>query len=369
MEVQCIIAEILKGAYEFTLEADLTAGVQNSALAPSLKIHLPIAIGKLGRYYSAASELVCAARDRNCPLFRSVQVKPFQIQVLPSVEMIEDTHPELQLSSWSQAIEHLLGSDSEEARKATNLIQKEITERKGFQKIHAEIQLLFYYELHPDSPRPRVICSSKSACYLCNIFFHIHGRFQVPRTHGRVYDKWILPDWLKVPTERRRYFSNITTQFKAIIDDKIRQTLTSKKSSYIYPNESVLLPDAHWSLSAISEIVKTMSQNSTSTVRPRPSTITQGKKTSKLSTCAKSPPTPTETPQDPPCEVEITESSGELMGGKSVSKLACNSAEDLSTSDAISMVTVKSSKLPYNQLITLTTCWYYHRKACIRALN
>jgi hypothetical protein len=212
MEVQCIIAEILKGAYEFTLEADLTAGVQNSALDPNLKTHLPIAIGKLGRYYSTASELVCAARDRNCPLFRSVQVKPF----------------------------------------------------------------------------------------------HIHGRFHIPRTHGIVYDKWILPDWLEIPTERRRYFSNITAQFKAIIDDKIRQTLKSKQSSYIHPNESVLLLEAHWSSLAISETVMSKSQNSTSTIRPRPSTITQGEKTSKLSAYANSPPTPPQTPQKPPRSVKIT---------------------------------------------------------------
>jgi hypothetical protein len=351
IKVQSIVEEIVKEAYEFTLEIDLTAGLRDSVLHPSLKMHLPVAMGKLGKYYSAASELVCAARDRNCPIFKSVQVKPFQIQVPP---FIEDTLPDLQLSSWSQAIAHLLGSESEEARKATNLIQKEVTERKGFQKIHAEIQLLFYYELHPDSPRPRVICSSKSACYLCNIFFHIHGRFHVPRTHGRVYDKWILPDWLEIPTERRRYFSNITTQFKAIIDGKIRQTLTSNQSSYIHPNESVLLPEAHWSSSAISEIVMSKSQNLTSAIRPRPSIITQGEKTSKLSACAKSPPTPPQTPPAPPRSVQITDISQVLMKATSASRLACNSAENFSPSHAVSVVTIRSSKLPYHQLITLT---------------
>jgi hypothetical protein len=353
MEVQYIIGEILKGAHEFTMETDLTAGLQNLVLDPNLKKHLPVAIGKLGRYYSAASELVCAARDRNCPLFKSVQVKSFKIQVPPS---IKDVFPELQLSSWPKAIAHLLGSDSEEAKKVTNLIEKGITERRGFQKIHAEIQLLFYYELHPDSPRPRVICSSKSACYLCNIFFHIHGSFHIPRTHGKVYDKWILPDWLDFPTERQRDLSNITTQFKAIIDDKIRQALTSKQSSYNHPNESVLLQEAQWSSSAFSEMRMSKSQKSTSTIRPQRSTITQGKKMSKLSASAKSPPTPSQTAQEPPRSVQIINSSQVLMKGTSASRLLTyNSAENLSPSDAVSVVTIRSSKLPYHQLITLIT--------------
>jgi hypothetical protein len=267
-------------------------------------------------------------------------VKPFQIQIPPT---IEETVPELQLSSSLQAIAHLLPSGTKKAKKAVNLVQKRIVERKGqkgIRKIHAEIQLLFYYEIHPDSPKPRVICSSKSACYLCNIFFHIHGRFHVPRTHGKVYDKWILPDWLELPTERQRDFGNITTKFKAIIDDKIRQTLTSKQSSYIHPNESFLPPGAHWSSSAISEIIMSKSQNSTSTTRSRASTVTQGKKTSKLSACARSPPSPPETLQDLPCEVQITDSSEELMGGRIISKLVRNSAENLSPSAAVSVVTI-----------------------------
>jgi hypothetical protein len=160
---------------------------------------------------------------------------------------------------------------------------------------------------------------------------------------------------VRIPTERRRYFSNITAQFKAIIDDKIRQTLKSKQSSYIHPNESVLLPEAHWSSSAISEIVMSKSQNSTSTIRPQPSTITQGEKTSKFSANANSPPTPPQTPQKPPRSVKITDSSQVLMKATSASKLACNSAENLFPSDAVSVATIRSSKLPYNQLITLTT--------------
>ena len=140
-------------------------------LEPSLKQYVPEAIGKLGDYYSATFELICAARDRTClycaardrtcRVFQNVQVEPFQIQMPTS----------LQESSW---------------------------------KVHAEIQLLFFYELHPRYQRPRFICSSKSACYLCNLFFFLHSGFHVPRTHSRLYEKRTLPDWLDILVERHQ---------------------------------------------------------------------------------------------------------------------------------------------------------------------
>jgi hypothetical protein len=64
VEVQKVLGEIVKEAYEFTRENDLSIALQNFSGNPSLKNHLPEAIGKLARYYSAAFELVCAARDK-----------------------------------------------------------------------------------------------------------------------------------------------------------------------------------------------------------------------------------------------------------------------------------------------------------------
>ncbi|KAH7303693.1 hypothetical protein BKA65DRAFT_225964 [Rhexocercosporidium sp. MPI-PUGE-AT-0058] len=149
----------------------LSAALQTFSGDPNLKKYLPEAIGKLGRYYSAPTELVCAARDRECRVFQRVLVEPFRIEVPVSI-------PEANC------------------------------------KIHAEIQLLFLYELHPGRPQPRVICSSKSACYLCNLFFHLYGGFHVPRTHGRLYDKWILPHWLDIPVERHLNLAVISTQLR-----------------------------------------------------------------------------------------------------------------------------------------------------------
>lgn len=59
----------------------------------------------------------------------------------------------------------------------------------GSEKVRAKTQLLFYYELYPDCPQPKTICSSKSGYYLCNLFFCFYGGFYVPRTHSRYYEK------------------------------------------------------------------------------------------------------------------------------------------------------------------------------------
>lgn len=61
-------------------------------------------------------------------------------------------------------------------------------------KVHAEIQLLFHcYELEEMELPPRVVSSSKDACYLCDAFISMHGRMHVPGSHGRLYHAWRLP--------------------------------------------------------------------------------------------------------------------------------------------------------------------------------
>ncbi|KAK7978239.1 hypothetical protein PG996_004284 [Apiospora saccharicola] len=61
-------------------------------------------------------------------------------------------------------------------------------------KVHAEIQLLFHcYELDKMESPPRVVCSNKDACYLCNAFISMHGKLYTPKSHGRLYHLWRLP--------------------------------------------------------------------------------------------------------------------------------------------------------------------------------
>ncbi|PMD50947.1 uncharacterized protein K444DRAFT_544996, partial [Hyaloscypha bicolor E] len=77
-----VVREIIKQAYEIPL-AILRAALQSSILELTLKQYLPEAIGKLGAYYSATFELICAARDST---YRVFQVEPFQIQMPASLK-------------------------------------------------------------------------------------------------------------------------------------------------------------------------------------------------------------------------------------------------------------------------------------------
>lgn len=70
--------------------------------------------------------------------------------------------------------------------------------------VHAEVQLLAYYEMNAQTVLPRVIGSSKEACYLCDAFITAHGRFCVSKTHRQVSKKWTVPE--------RRGYSNESIQ-------------------------------------------------------------------------------------------------------------------------------------------------------------
>lgn len=80
-----VVGEIVKQIHAFSLTTDLGLALRTSMIEPTLKVYLPEAIGKLGRYYSATSELVCAARHRACRLFESIEVEPFQVPMPASL--------------------------------------------------------------------------------------------------------------------------------------------------------------------------------------------------------------------------------------------------------------------------------------------
>ncbi|KAH6700685.1 hypothetical protein BKA61DRAFT_207718 [Leptodontidium sp. MPI-SDFR-AT-0119] len=288
-----VVGEIVKQVHAFSLATDLSRALQTSMIDPTLKAYLPEAIGKLGRYYSATSELVCAARHRDCRLFESIEVEPFQIPMPAS----------LSASHW---------------------------------KVHAEIQLLFFYEVHPSRQRPRFICSSKSACYLCNLFFSIHGGFYVPRTHGRLYARWILPDWMNIPADRSEEFSRISMLLKEIIDGRVlRASRSKRKKRYHYPNESVLLPLASWSSSGIS--AKPSAQASISPIRSQSGSVHRYPVEGPFQYTAL-PLTPPSSPSQPD---HIDDSDLESV---------CTP-----TPDHVSLLTIEDKELPYSRLISLIT--------------
>jgi hypothetical protein len=98
--------------------------------------------------------------------------------------------------------------------------------------LHGEIQLVLFYEHHDSILRPRVICASKSACYLCNLFLKLHGQFHIPDSHGKLYDGWVWPapssTTTRSETENARLrLQTILPEFARAIDHKIQESLDS----------------------------------------------------------------------------------------------------------------------------------------------
>ncbi|CAG8971025.1 hypothetical protein HYALB_00005262 [Hymenoscyphus albidus] len=61
-------------------------------------------------------------------------------------------------------------------------------------QVHCEVQLVLFYEFHEVDLTPRAIGCSKSACFLCDLFLGLHGKFGVSHSHMRFYQKWMIPE-------------------------------------------------------------------------------------------------------------------------------------------------------------------------------
>lgn len=82
--------------------------------------------------------------------------------------------------------------------------------------IHAEVQLILYYEQHPTANPPRAISCSRSACFLCDILIQKLGKYCVSYAHKRLYHQWTISDVSWMTTEQVSCFRNI---LEAIVVD------------------------------------------------------------------------------------------------------------------------------------------------------
>jgi hypothetical protein len=204
---------------------------------------LRLSLEKLSRYVSASVDLIRAARRYS--FFADVSVEIVKLEPLPNVQytppedFFESLIARLSLKTTpAQLLSSLncqgAAAEAEKRSAATRTLSELMNANCA---VHAEIQLLFHYEFHvPQRLIPRVICSTKKACYLCNLFFSIHGRFYMPSTHGRVYEKWTLPN--RVRDLRGSRLNRVIANFSRAVTEVIRQLVAmSSKKSY-HPNES-----------------------------------------------------------------------------------------------------------------------------------
>ena len=183
------LVDLLTQSYEFDI-TNLQSILQSTPLLnPSLVAFLPQGIGKLRHYYCVACDLIDAARSSRYTIFGRVTIKVLDEPVVDSrsitnglLDFDRALHRVTSLSHQRQVDCYGLKALSS----ARTKYHTRISSCSPAWKIHAEIQLLFFYEHNSNIPAPRIICSSKFACYLCNLFIRLHGRFLLPGTHGRL---------------------------------------------------------------------------------------------------------------------------------------------------------------------------------------
>ncbi|KAJ5097735.1 hypothetical protein N7456_008456 [Penicillium angulare] len=216
--------------------------VRNSTFASSL---LNI-IGKVSRYEEAAHFLYRNARK--FPIVRNMKLVP---ATLPPEAYIRPSYPEYspELSATVSRLGLINGQrynlpqishflKPEKKNSPNEQFSRDVKRALEGAKIHAEIQLIAYCEINSPELWPRVIGSSKDACFLCNAFIVEHGKMHTSRTHGRLYTGWRLPVLWQFKDLEQRFNASLIEQAQETIGARVKGQTTI----YPQPNESTLLP-------------------------------------------------------------------------------------------------------------------------------
>jgi hypothetical protein len=249
--------------------------LRSSGLDSSMVTSLTTSIIKLGRYSVAARFLIRAAEELS--IFTSIEISVIKLPPIPGLLVAE---PETLLPAVLNGI-----FDASEIESAA-AITKARLERK-YSKIpvvedvlsnisstkfvvHAEIQLLFHYELQPAALAPRLICSSKKACFLCNLFVKLHGKFIIPSSHGKLYEKWTLPERIdELQGARAQRVGVVMDHFNDAVVQELRLEVLMARRPYPHPFESAIFASPVWSSPRSQTTSPSTVFQSASAVKPR----------------------------------------------------------------------------------------------------
>ncbi|KAL8884892.1 MAG: hypothetical protein Q9215_007151 [Flavoplaca cf. flavocitrina] len=248
--LRALLHDILIQISEFDVATLQTVLNTSSLIEPTVKTSLPLKISKLGRYHRITCDFIDAARSSHCTLFRHISV---QVVAKPHINMASIIN---QLAGFEQTYRRVTSSSHQSSQirfdpRSAAAVQKRFETRMADHatrwKVHAEIQILLFYEQNPSRFPPRIIGSSKSACYLCDLFIQLHGHFQVPRSHGKLYDRWILPEEALDHLSASPHLMSVVEGFNAKLEAQTLDILTNKRKPYPHPAESVLIFRQPWS--------------------------------------------------------------------------------------------------------------------------
>lgn len=216
---------------------------QELQFQPSTHEGLTRRMAKVARYHEFSRALLHTAKN-NPNVFTNAQVETVSLN-----KRYFKTPKAGQIATLSTCVTRCCTGDGTLTRlcqklgvkttQATQDFAIQVTRTANEAKVHAEIQLVTYYDLNHSSLPPRVIASNKDACYLCHKLIRIHGKYHVPGTHGRLWPEWkLLAFAMHGPLQEK-----LNEDLEAHIFAISRRILSLKKRPVTnLPNESTVFP-------------------------------------------------------------------------------------------------------------------------------
>ncbi|EDP50991.1 conserved hypothetical protein [Aspergillus fumigatus A1163] len=195
--------------------------IPNDYMEPTARESFMNIVGKVSRYREAARFLYCTAKK--VPLARNMRTVPVQLpQEAFSTPSVDTYTPNLLIKVTEASAKGRQQKLLKEICRALGLSEQQASDQYCLQvmnilrhaKIHSEVQIIAYCELHPQLTLPRVICSSKDACFLCNLFIKVYGKLHTPRSHGRLYPAWRLPCLSQLQELEQRFSQSLQDNFQ-----------------------------------------------------------------------------------------------------------------------------------------------------------
>jgi hypothetical protein len=222
-EIVCKIKSVVRAAHRLneTIDYDnIFVGLTERELNPTTRSGFGWRLAKLARYQECSLQLWRTATELR--LFKDAEITIVSLDeqlfarslTLPTEGCLAGCLSRCQNGALAafreEKVASKLHTSDQEFRSSVRKYLKE-------SRVHAEVQLLSYYELNPVAQKPRIICSSKDACYLCNLLIQLHGTFHIPRTHNYLYPGWRL---LPLPD-----LDQVLTGLNQSLEVKIRELL------------------------------------------------------------------------------------------------------------------------------------------------
>lgn len=243
------LIDLVQGIYEINQIQNISRLLDlepNKDMDRSLKQSLVNMIEKVSRYREAARTFYRMAKKYI--MVRDMRIEPVNIpaeafnrvsepQYSPD---LQETVSRLRISShnWAALYQILGHSLKSQSPKLEDCFKDLVRSSLKDAKIHAEVQIIAWCAIRNLQLHPRIISSSKDACYLCNRLINLYGKFHTPKAHGRLYPGWRLPNLFQ--------FKRLEQDFNMALANQIQEsskTILKNEKPIVHPqpNESNLL--------------------------------------------------------------------------------------------------------------------------------